>query len=190
MVKIERCSEEQARQVRFALYRELNLCERISNDHQLESEDTLSLQIEQKETTMKRYLPVITALAMSLMSSALIPSLKASDVDKKTIITISQPVAVEGTILSPGQYVLQLQISQSSRDIVRIFNSDGTLVATFLAIHAYRLQPTAGSEFKFYNSPVGQPTALHTWFYPGDGSGFEFRQPKKATAPVSVEAGG
>jgi hypothetical protein len=31
---------------------------------------------------------------------------------------------------------------------------------------------------------------LHTWFYPGESSGFEFRQPKKAAVPVSVEAGG
>jgi len=138
---------------------------------------------------MKNYLPVLTALATSLMSSPFIPALKASELDQKTIITISQPVAVEGTILPAGQYVLRLQEEQSSRNIVNIFNGDGTrLIATVLAIHTYRLQPTGETEFKFYNSPTGQPTALHTWFYPGDSSGFEFRRPKKAT--VSVEAGG
>jgi len=140
---------------------------------------------------MKNYLPVFTALATSLMSSPFIPSLKASDVDKRTTITISQPVAVEGTILPAGKYVLKLQEDQSSRDIVRIFDVDGKrLIATVLAIHAYRLQPTGDTEFKFYDSPAGQPTALHTWFYPGDNSGWEFRQPKQAAAPISVEAGG
>ena len=140
---------------------------------------------------MKKYLPVLTALATSLMSSPFIPSLKASDVDKKTIITISQPVAVEGTILPAGKYVLKLQDDQSTRNIVRIFDGDGRrLITTILAIHAYRLQPTGDTEFKFYDSPAGQPTALHTWFYPGDSSGFEFRQPKKVAVPVSVEAGG
>jgi hypothetical protein len=140
---------------------------------------------------MKRYLPVLTALATSLVSSPFIPSLKAGEVDKKTIITISQPVAVEGTTLPAGQYVLKLQEDQSSRNIVRIFDADGKrLIATVLAIHAYRLRPTGDTEFKFYDSPAGQPTALHTWFYPGDNSGFEFRQPNRATAPVSVEAGG
>jgi hypothetical protein len=138
---------------------------------------------------MKTYLNVITALAMSLMSSTFIPPLKASDVDKKTIITISQPVAVEGTILPPGQYVLSLQEEPSNRNIVRIFNGQGRLIATILAGYAYRLQPTGETEFKFYNSPTGQPTALQTWFYPGDSRGFEFRQPKQAV-PVSVEAGG
>jgi hypothetical protein len=140
---------------------------------------------------MKNYLPVLTALATSLMSSTFIPSLKAGDVDKKTIVTISQPVAVEGTTLPAGKYVLKLQEDQSSRNIVRIFDGDGRrLIATVLAIHAYRLQPTGDTEFKFYDSAAGQPTALHTWFYPGDSSGFEFRQPKKAAVPVSVEAGG
>ena len=140
---------------------------------------------------MKKYLPFVTALAMSLMTSALIPALKAGDFDKKTIITISQPVAVEGTMLPPGQYILKLQNSPDSRDIVLIFNGEGTrLVTTVLAIHAYRLQPTDNSEFEFYNSIAGQPTALHKWFYPGDTSGFEFRSPKQVTAPDSVVAGG
>ena len=140
---------------------------------------------------MKNYLPICTALATSLISSPFIPSLKASDVDKRTTITISQQVAVEGTILPAGEYVLKLQQDQSARNIVRIFDGDGKrLITTILAIPAYRLQPTGESEFKFYDSPAGQPAALHTWFYPGDSSGFEFRQPKKAAVPVSVEAGG
>jgi hypothetical protein len=146
---------------------------------------------ERGQTIMKNYLPVLTALATSLMSSALIPSLKASDVDKKTIITISQPVAVEGTILPAGEYVLKVQGDPSTRNVVRIFDGDGRrLITTILAIHAYRLQPTGETEFKFYDSPAGQPTALHTWFYPGDDNGFEFRQPKQTAAPDPVLAGG
>jgi hypothetical protein len=83
---------------------------------------------------MKSYLPVLTALATSLMSSPFIPSLKAGDVDKKTIITISQPVAVEGTTLPAGKYVLKLQEDQSTRNIVRIFDRDGRrLIATIMA---------------------------------------------------------
>jgi hypothetical protein len=113
---------------------------------------------ERGKPIMKNYLPVLTALATSLMSSTFIPSLKAGELDKKTIITISQPVAVEGTTLPAGQYVLKLQEDQSSRNIVRIFDGDGRrLIATVLAIHAYRLEPTGETEFKFYDSPAGQP---------------------------------
>jgi hypothetical protein len=140
--------------------------------------------IEQKgETLMKRNLPVFAALAISIMSSAFVPSLKASESDKKTIVTISQPVAVRGTILPAGQYVLKLQDSSYSRDVVYIFNGEETrLITTVLAIHAYRPQPTDKSEFSFYDSPAGQPTALHTWFYPGDNIGFEFLRPQHDAA--------
>jgi hypothetical protein len=142
----------------------------------LGAEANLDPEIEQRgETTMKSHLTIFAALAMSLMSSTLVPSLKASESDKKTIITISQPVTVEGTLLPAGQYVLKMQDSPSSQDVVYIFNGEQTrLVTTVLAIHAYRLQPTDKSEFSFYESPTGQPAALHRWFYPGDNSGFEF----------------
>ena len=134
---------------------------------------------------MKRYLPVFAALAMSL-SSAFVPSLQASVSDKKTIIMISEPVTVEGTLLTAGQYVLRLQDSSANRDVIYIFNGEETrLITTVLAIPAYRLEPTGKSEFSFYHSPAGQPAALHTWFYPGDNSGFEFLQPHRAAAAES-----
>jgi len=138
---------------------------------------------------MKRNLPVFAALAMSLISSAFVPSLKASESDKKTIITISQPLAVRGTILPAGQYVLRLRDSSYSRDVVYIFNGEETrLITTVLAIPAYRPQPTSESKFSFYDSPAGQPAALHTWFYPGDNSGFEFLQPQRMVAAGSSAA--
>ncbi len=138
---------------------------------------------------MFRYMPVFAALAMSLMSSAFVPSLRASVSDKKTIINVSQPIVVEGTLLQAGQYVLKLQDSSSLRDVVYIFNGEGTrLITTVLAIPAYRLQPTGKSEFSFYDSPAGQPSALHTWFYPGDNSGFEFLPREHAAAAQFNEA--
>jgi hypothetical protein len=126
---------------------------------------------------MKRYFPVFAALAIGLMSSTLVPSLKASESDGKTVITISQPISVEGTVLPAGTYVLKLLDTFSSRDIVSIFNGDETqLIKTVLAIHADRLRPSGEPEFSFYDSEDGKPAALHTWFYPGESSGFEFVQ--------------
>jgi hypothetical protein len=125
---------------------------------------------------MKHYVPVFAALALSLMSGAFAPSLKASESDEKTIITINQPVSVDGTVLPAGRYVLKLEDS-FAKDTVFIFNGEETrLIATVLAIHASRLQPTDKTEFSFYESREGQPAALHTWFYPGDNYGFEFLQ--------------
>jgi hypothetical protein len=126
---------------------------------------------------MNRYLSVFAGLAISLMSSAFVPSLKASESDEKTIVTISQPVTVEGTVLPAGTYVLKLLDTFSTRDIVSIYSGDETqLIKTVLAIHAYRLRPTGEPEFSFYDSQEGKPAALRTWFYPGENSGFEFVQ--------------
>ena len=131
---------------------------------------------------MNRYLPVFVALAGSLVSSAFVPSLKASEFDKKTIITISQPIAVEDTILPAGQYVLRL-LDTPSRDVVYIFNGEETrLIKTILAIHADRSEPTGKSDLSFYDSSAGEPAALHTWFYPGDETGFEFLAPQHMAA--------
>ena len=124
---------------------------------------------------MKRYFPVFAALAIGLMSSSFVPSLKASESDEKTVITISQPISVEGTVLPADTYVLKLLDTFSSRDIVSIFNGDETqLIMTVLAIHADRLRPSGEPEFSFYDSEDGKPAALHTWFYPGESNGFEF----------------
>jgi hypothetical protein len=126
---------------------------------------------------MNRYFPVFAALAISLMNSAFVPSLKASESDEKTVITISQPVTVEGTVLPAGRYVLKLLDTFSSRDVISIYNGDETqLITTVLPIHAYRPQPTGEPEFSFYEAREGRPAALHTWFYPGESSGFEFVQ--------------
>jgi hypothetical protein len=125
---------------------------------------------------MNRYLPFV-ALAIGVMSNAFSPSLKAAEYDEKTIFTTSQTVAVQGTILPAGQYVLKLLDPASTRQVIAIFNSDQTrLVATVLAIRAYRLDATGTSDFSFYDSSAGQPPALHTWFYPGYLSGYEFLQ--------------
>jgi hypothetical protein len=139
---------------------------------------------------MKRYLPVFVALAMSLMSSAFVPSLKAGARDKKTTISISQPISVKGVTLPPGQYVLRLQDYLYGRDLVYIFNGEDTrLIATVPAIHAYRLDATDKSEFSFYESSAGQPAALHTWFFPGDNYGFEFLHRQNSVAAESGAAG-
>jgi hypothetical protein len=139
---------------------------------------------------MKRHLCVFAALAVSLMSGAYIPSLKASESDKKTVITISRPVIVRGTTLPAGKYVLRLLNASFSRNVVYIFDGEGTrLITTVLTIPAYRPEPADESEFSFYESPSGQPAALHLWFYPGDNYGFEFLRPQPRVTAESSAAG-
>jgi len=108
---------------------------------------------------------------------------RADEWNKKTIITIDQPMQVYDTYLEPGQYVFKLLDSQSDRHIVQIFNAEQThLITTILAIPDYRVQATGKSRFTMWETPAGYVGALKEWYYPGDTFGQEFRYPKQLRA--------
>jgi len=115
----------------------------------------------------------------------LIPSAKADDWDRKTVITFSGPVEIPGVhlagwgVLPAGTYVFKIFDSQSDRHIVQIFSQDElTVYATILAIPNYRLKATDKTVMTFRERPAGQPEALRAWFYPGRNWGEEFVYPK------------
>ncbi len=83
---------------------------------------------------------------------------KADVWDKKTILSVNQPIQVQDTFLEPGTYVFKLHNSNSNRHIVHIYNRDeNRLINTVMAIPNYRLQPTGKSQFTFYETPQEQP---------------------------------
>src|SRR5258706_3778840 len=133
---------------------------------------------------------------VALIAAALTPSAKADQWDKKTIITINEPVQVPSccnpdhvVVLQPGTYVLALVDSLSDRHIVRVFEQDQkTVVTTILAIPNYRLKPTDKSTFQFWETPAGQPRAMRAWFYPGDNFGQEFAYPKTKSVEIAKVA--
>jgi LPXTG-motif cell wall-anchored protein len=122
---------------------------------------------------------VFCLLAVALLGATVLPSARADEWNKKTVVTFSQAVEVPGKILSAGTYTFQLLDSPSDRHIVQIFNADGShIIATILAINDYRLQPTGDTVMKFSERPGDSPEALRAWFYPGDNFGQEFVYPK------------
>jgi hypothetical protein len=133
---------------------------------------------------MKHYFRAVT-LTVSLMGSTLVPALKADDWDHRTNIKIDQSIDVQGTVLAPGSYVVKLLGSSVERRVVEIFNADEShIITTVLAMSAYR--PSSGEgDFKFYKVAEGLPPALHTWFYPGENVGLEFR-PSRRDAPAQA----
>jgi hypothetical protein len=129
---------------------------------------------------------VLFALALVLAAGAFPPAAMADQWDKKTILTVNEPIQIPGQTLQPGKYTMKLMDSQSNRHIVQVFNEDGTqLITTILAIPNYRLQPTGKSEFGFWEMPVDQPKALRSWFYPGDNFGQEFAYPKQTATQIA-----
>jgi len=128
---------------------------------------------------MKIVKTVFCLLAITLLGATLLPSARADGWNKKTIVTFSQAVEVPGKILPAGTYTFKLLDSPSDRNIVQIFNADGSqIITTILAINNYRLQPTGETVMKFSERPGDSPEALRAWFYPGDEFGQEFVYPK------------
>lgn len=136
---------------------------------------------------MKSNSPIGSGITLAVLGLALAMGIVGShalaDVwDKKTVLTVDQPIQVQETYLEPGTYVFKLANSSSDRHIVQIFNRDQDhLINTILAIPNYRLQPSGDSRFTFYETPPGTARAMHAWFYPGDNYGQEFRYPKHLT---------
>lgn len=118
---------------------------------------------------------VLFALGTALLCGTLSPGVNADDWDKKTVVTFAEPIEISGHILPAGTYVFKLVNNESDRHIVQVWNADQSQVlATIMAIAAYRLEPADRTVLNFDERPSGSPQALRTWFYPGDNVGQEF----------------
>lgn len=102
--------------------------------------------------------------------------------NKRTTVTFSAPFEVPGVgaqVLPAGTYLFKLMDSPSDRNIVQIFNEDGThLYTTILAIPNYRLHVSDATVMTFRERAEGQPEAIRAWFYPGANWGQEFVYPR------------
>jgi hypothetical protein len=115
---------------------------------------------------------------VGLVSTFLVSPARADEWNKKTILTVDQPLQVQNTVLQPGKYVMMLYNSPAERHVVQIFNGDQSrIITSVIAMPNYRLRPTGRSQFMFYETPEGAAKALRAWFYPGDNFGQEFRKP-------------
>jgi hypothetical protein len=138
---------------------------------------------------------VTTLCGIGIAAGVVVFRAQADQWDKRTILTVDQPIQVRDTYLPAGQYVFKLLNSSSDRHVVQIFNRDQThIIDTILAIPNYQLEPKGKSQFLFWETPPGTARALRAWFYPGDNFGQEFPYPKHlrqletASAAVSVPA--
>ena len=138
---------------------------------------------------MKNYLTRIALVA--IVGIAGVGIVTADQWDKKTIITIDEPMQLPNAMLQPGTYVIRLHDSPSNRHVVQVFDKDEKhIVTTILAIPNMRLRPTGKSVFAFWEVPAGKPKALRAWFYPGDNFGQEFAYPKEEAAQITATNSG
>jgi hypothetical protein len=141
-------------------------------------ERTISMR-PQSNVIRKSRVAMVAASGLALALGLVAIRAQADPWNKKTTLTISQPMQVTDTYLEPGSYVFKLLDSQSDRHIVQIYNADQThLITTILAVPDYRVQVTGKSRFTMWETPAGHVNALRSWYYPGDNFGQEFRYPK------------
>jgi LPXTG-motif cell wall-anchored protein len=145
---------------------------------------------------MKHRSNIALAAFAGCLSLALLPNVQADEWNKKTNITVNDPVQLPScctpdhtVTLQPGEYVMVLVDSLSDRHIVRIFDKDQkNVITTILAVPNYRLQPTGNTVLQYWEVPAGQPRALRAWFYPGDNFGQEFVYHKQTAAEIAAFA--
>src|SRR5579864_4851352 len=131
---------------------------------------------------MKLINSLICVCCVFVVGVFLLPAAAADDYNNRTTVTFSAPIEVPGVgvhLLPAGTYLFKLMDSPSNRNIVQIFNEDGThLYTTILAISNYRLRSTDRTVMTFRERAENQPEAIRAWFYPGKNWGQEFVYPK------------
>jgi hypothetical protein len=118
-------------------------------------------------------------LALSLLTTK---PVRADEGNKKTEFQFSAPVEIPGKVLTPGKYVFEIADNQADRSIVKIFSEDSNgnenMVATLLAIPDYMSNTSDKPVIHFEERHSGTPEAIHSWFYPGEKTGWEFVYPQ------------
>jgi hypothetical protein len=133
----------------------------------------------------KTLLSIAAPLALLLLAAA--PTLFSDEHDKKTDITIDQPIQVPGAVLQPGTYTFILMEVTGNRHVVEIKSTDGKqLYATTFTTAAQRLEPTSKVVLTFYEMPQGSPSAVRQWYWPGDVEGQEFLYTHAQAAQITA----
>jgi hypothetical protein len=100
--------------------------------------------------------------------------------DSRTEFTFNQPVEMPGMTLPAGTYVFRFVDATSGRKVMQVQAKDASskTYGMFLTISAQRPKASDNAELRFLETPAGQPTAVKTWWYPGNTIGREFIYPK------------
>src|ERR1700736_557306 len=126
------------------------------------------------------------------LTSILAQPVMADEWNKRTEFQFSGPVQIPGKVLAAGKYVFQLEDSESDRNIVEVFSEDSngkeSLVATLMAIPDYMSETPDKPIVHFEERSSGTPEAIHSWFYPGENTGWEFVYPKGESLQTSANA--
>ncbi|MGZ8709410.1 MAG: hypothetical protein ACXW28_04210, partial [Thermoanaerobaculia bacterium] len=120
-------------------------------------------QMKKETHKMKHALkPMVVATFALLISMAAF-----AQTPEVSVLPVTEPLDVGGTILEPGTYHIRVVPSNTDRNKIQVMSTDGMKVfATALTI-PHPLEPgeeVPNTTFVFYPAGEGQPRALRTWF--------------------------
>jgi hypothetical protein len=116
---------------------------------------------------------ILFALALAL--AMIVPVARADDRDQATQLTFDQPVQIPGNVvLPPGTYWFKVSDNTLDRNVVRVFDSNWSIIATTIAVPTLRPEATNHTMLKLAEGAANEPYVLVKWFYPGMETGHEF----------------
>ncbi|HEX6177661.1 MAG TPA: hypothetical protein VF057_04840 [Thermoanaerobaculia bacterium] len=114
---------------------------------------------------MKNPLKAMAIAAFALLIA--VPGAFAQNAPEASILPVTEPLDVGGTILQPGTYTIRVLPSLTDRNKIQITNQDGSKVFATVLTVPHQLEPgeeVPNTTFVYFPASDGMPRALRTWF--------------------------
>ncbi|HET9362367.1 MAG TPA: LPXTG cell wall anchor domain-containing protein [Vicinamibacterales bacterium] len=122
----------------------------------------------------------IVASALAVLTLGIGGTAQAQPADYRTYFTFSAPVTLPGVTLPAGRYLFRLADPSTSRKVINVMSADGrTSLAMLLTIPNKLAKAPENAEIRFMETPANTPSAIKTWWYPGNSIGYEFIYPRQ-----------
>jgi len=134
---------------------------------------------------------ILVAGVLTVFGALAAAPVRGETFDKRTVFTFNRPISVPGVTLPAGDYMFRIVDTTTGRKVIQVLSGDGkTPYAMLHSIPEIRRDASEKPEVRFLETAKGQPSAIKTWWYPGERTGYEFIYPKdqaKALAKVVAE---
>lgn len=107
-------------------------------------------------------------------------------VDRRTLFTFNQPVALPGVTLPPGTYTFRLVSPMGDPRVVQITSEDRTRVfATVFTRPIERADVPEQPDIRLLETPATMPALVGAFWYPGRKLGWEFVYPAEQAMRIA-----
>jgi hypothetical protein len=125
-----------------------------------------------------RILRIVCGLGVTL--GLITGAVMAQTHEKRTVFTFNRPVSLPGVTLPAGKYLFRIVDTDTTRKVIQVLSGDGkTPYAMLHSIPDVRVEASGHPEVRFLETAKGTPSAVKTWWYPGERTGYEFIYPKE-----------